>query len=204
MPSKIKKIVITGGPCAGKSSIIAMLKEEFGDDIITVPEAATMLLAGGFPMPGTHVDWSDEWQYAFQKSVLHLQKSLEDTYELMAQRKNAKLLICDNGLPSGAAYMPGGLEEFINMYAVDMQKELADYDAVIHLETIALSQPEKYGKHNNANRYTTLEQAISTDGLIKDIWESHAHQYILPSAWELEEKYHKAREIVAGYLENNI
>jgi len=198
----MNKIVITGGPCAGKSSIIAMLKDEFGDEIITVPEAATLLLTGGFPMPGKHIDWSDEWQYAFQKSVLHLQKSLEDTYSLMARRKAAKLLICDNGLPSGAAYMPGGLEEFINMYQVDFNKELQDYASVIHLETIALTQPHKYGKHNNETRYTTLEQAISLDGLIKDIWEDHPKRFIIPSSWKLEEKYHKAREIVAGYLKN--
>lgn len=198
----MKKIVITGGPCAGKSSIITMLKEEFGDGIITVPEAATLLLAGGFPMPGKHIEWCDEWQYAFQKSVLHLQKSLEDTYKLMAQRKGARLLICDNGLPSGAAYMPGGVPEFVGMYNIDFLAELADYEAVIHLETIALTQPEKYGKHNNESRYTTLDQAIKLDELIKDIWEDHEKRFILPSSWQLEEKYHKAKEVVAGYLQN--
>lgn len=197
---RISKIVITGGPCAGKSSIIAMLKDEFGDVIITVPEAATLLLAGGFPMPGKHLDWCEEWQHAFQKSVLYLQKSLEDAYSLMALRKGARLLVCDNGLPSGAAYMPGGIKEFIAMYGVDFGKELLDYDSVIHLETVALSQPEKYGKHNNESRYTTLEEAIKHDNLIKDIWESHASRFILPSSWKLEDKYHKALEVVKKYL----
>ncbi|MFA6525970.1 MAG: ATP-binding protein [Candidatus Buchananbacteria bacterium] len=196
----MNKIVITGGPCAGKSSIIAMLKDEFGDEIITVPEAATLLLTGGFPMPGKHIEWCDEWQYAFQKSVLHLKKSLEDTYSLMALRKGAKLLICDNGLPSGAAYMPGGMEEFIAMYGIDLLSEMADYSSVIHLETIALTQPHKYGKHNNETRYTTLEQAIKLDDLIKEIWEEHEKRFIIPSSWKLEEKYHKAREVVNGYL----
>lgn len=200
MPQEIKKVVITGGPCAGKSSIIAMLKDEFGDDIITVPEAATLLLAGGFPMPGKHLDWCDKWQHSFQRSVLHLQHSLEDTYSLMAQRKNAKVLVCDNGLPSGAAYMPGGIEEFVRMYEIDFPRELLNYDSVIHLETIALSQPEKYGKHNNENRYTTVEEAIKHDLLIKDIWEIHPHRLVLPSSWSLEEKFHKALEVVRKYL----
>jgi len=198
--NEITKIVITGGPCAGKTSIIAMLKEEFGDEIITVPEAATLLLAGGFPVPGQHVDWSDEWQYAFQKSVLNLCKSLEQTYALMARRKNAGILVCDNGLPSGAAYMPGGLAEFIQMFDIDLPQELKNYQAVIHLETIALAHPERYGKHNNSSRYTTLEHAIDLDLLIKEIWEDHEKRFIIPSGWKLEDKYHKVREVVKKYL----
>lgn len=196
----IKKIVITGGPCAGKSSIISMLKEEFGDDIITVPEAATLLLSGGFPMPGKHLELCDRWQYAFQKSVLHLQKSLEDAYSLMAERKQAKLLVCDNGLPSGAAYMPGGINEFISMYGVDFEQELADYDSIIHLETIALSQPEKYGRHNNENRYTSLAEAIKHDVLIKEIWKDHPRRLILDSILPLEEKFHRAKSLLTEIL----
>ena len=198
--SEIKKVVITGGPCAGKTSIINLLKEEFGDAIITVPEAATLLLAGGFPLPGKHLDWCDGWQYSFQKSVLHLQKSLEDAYSLMAERKGANLLLCDNGLPSGAAYMPGGIEEFAALYEIDFEKELLDYDSVIHLETIALSQPKKYGKHNNENRYTSLEEAIKRDILIKEVWQSHPRWQVIPSTWALEEKFHKAKETVKKYL----
>jgi len=197
---RINKIVITGGPCAGKSSIISMLKDNYGDEIITVPEAATLLLAGGFPMPGKHLDWCDRWQHAFQKSVLHLQKSLEETYALMAERKNVKLLVCDNGLPSGAAYMPGGIAEFIAMYGIDLEKELSDYSSVIHLETIALSQPEKYGRHNNESRYTTLEEAIKHDNLIKEIWFKHPQRLVLSSWQSLEDKYCLVKKLVDGYL----
>ncbi len=196
----MNKIVITGGPCAGKSSLIAMLKDEFGDEIITVPEAATLLLDGGYPLPGKHLDWSNEWQWAFQLSVLHLHKSLEKAFALMAERKGAKLLLCDNGLPSGAAYMPGGLKEFIELYGLDWEKELNDYDAIIHLETIALTKPEKYGRHNNASRYTTLQEAIIVDGKIKEIWQSHPCHQVLPSSWSLEEKYHKANDIIKKFL----
>lgn len=195
------KLVITGGPCAGKSSVVAMLKDEFGDEIITVPEPATLLLAGGFPAPGKHLDYSHEWQYAFQKSVLTLHRSLEEAFALMGAGKSAKLLVCDNGLPSGAAYMPGGVKEFERMYGIDFAKEIAAYDAVIHFETIALSAPEKYGRHNNEHRYTTIDQAIKHDEILKRIWSSHPKHFVMPSGWSLEDKYHKAREIVSSYLQ---
>jgi len=196
----IAKLVITGGPCAGKSSVASMLKEEFADQIITVPEAATLLLSGGFPMPGQHLDWCERWQRSFQRSVLQLQKSLEETYALMAERTGASLLICDNGLPSGAAYMPGGINEFIDYFCLDWIKELADYDAVIHLETIAISQPQKYGRHNNSSRYTTLEDAIIHDQIIKEVWENHPRRIIIPSNWSLEDKIKKVIEVTKRYL----
>ena len=194
------KIVITGGPCAGKSSVISMLKDDLGDDIITVPEPATLLLAGGFPAPGKHLEYSPDWQYAFQKSVLTLHRSLEDAFALMCAEKGAKLIICDNGLPSGAAYMPGGVEEFEQMYGIDFDKEVGEYACVIHLETIARVAPEKYGRHNNEHRYTTVEQAVMHDEILKQIWNRHPNHFVMPSGWSLEDKYHKVREIVSSYL----
>ena len=196
----IAKLVITGGPCAGKSSVASMLKEEFADRIITVPESATLLLSGGFPMPGQHLDWCERWQRSFQRSVLQLQKSLEETYALMAEKIGASLLVCDNGLPSGAAYMPGGINEFIDYFRLDWIKELSDYDAVIHLETIAISQPHKYGRHNNSSRYTTLEDAIIHDKIIKEVWENHPRRIIIPSNWSLEDKFKKVIEVTKKYL----
>lgn len=45
----MKKIVLTGGPCAGKTTVLNVLKQEFAGQILVIPEAATLLLSGGFP-----------------------------------------------------------------------------------------------------------------------------------------------------------
>lgn len=200
MALDIKKIVITGGPCAGKSSIVTSLKKEFGDSIITIPESATLLLAGGFPLPGKDLDLSDDWQYSFQKSVYQLQRSLEEVYALMAQKKGVKLILCDNGLPSAAAYMPGGLTEFINLFGVDLSKEFESYHTIIHLETVAIAYPERYGCYNNENRYTSRENAIKHDNLIKDIWSEHHNRFILNSELALEDKILTIRKMVERLL----
>jgi len=45
-----KKICITGGPCAGKTTLMASVTAEFinyGIKVYTVPEAATLLMKGG-------------------------------------------------------------------------------------------------------------------------------------------------------------
>lgn len=42
-------IAITGGPCAGKTSAMAAIKKDLtGHNVCIVPEAATLLFAGGF------------------------------------------------------------------------------------------------------------------------------------------------------------
>lgn len=44
----MKKIVITGGPCAGKTSVLDFLGRAHSDQFVIISEAATILLKGGF------------------------------------------------------------------------------------------------------------------------------------------------------------
>src|SRR5437879_4150288 len=100
----MKKIVLTGGPCSGKSTVHRALREQFPAQVVLVPEAATLLLGGGFPVPGQHLPWSPEWQAVFQAAVLPLQHHLEDAYLLVAGSRGSKLVVCDRGVLDGAAY----------------------------------------------------------------------------------------------------
>lgn len=169
----IKKIALVGGPCAGKTTILSAIREEFPDQTIFVPEVATLLLEGGFPAPGKHLSWSEKWQAAFQSAVLPLQQALEDTNELVAESKGSKLLVCDRGLLDGAAYTPGGVSEFCRRYNLDHGKALANYTAVIHLESLATADPEKYGKMGNNSRFEPLERAIEIEMAMRDAWKDH-------------------------------
>lgn len=48
--SNIVRIVLTGGPCAGKTTAIASIKQDLtqlGMKVLVVPEAATQLMNGG-------------------------------------------------------------------------------------------------------------------------------------------------------------
>ena len=47
---EILKIVITGGPCAGKTSALRRIKERYsklGFEVVHIPETATELISGG-------------------------------------------------------------------------------------------------------------------------------------------------------------
>ncbi len=175
----MKKIVLTGGPCSGKSTVQRALREEFHDQLILVPEVATLLLEGGFPVPGKHLPWSQEWQDAFQAAVLPLQHSLEEMYVLVAKNQGGKLIICDRGMLDGAAYIPGGVQEFCRRFGVDTAEVMAHYEAIIHLESLATADPEKYGRDGNDSRFEPLEKAQQVEYGTREAWAGHPRHLII-------------------------
>ena len=46
---KHRKIVLTGGPCAGKTTMAQILSRAFHGSVVNVPESASLLFSGGFP-----------------------------------------------------------------------------------------------------------------------------------------------------------
>jgi hypothetical protein len=175
----MKKVILTGGPCSGKSTVLEALRNEFGDKLILVPEVATVLLEGGFPLPGKDLEWSEKWQAAFQSAILPLQKSFEDSYALVAAAKGCSVIVCDRGMLDGAAYTPGGVQEFCRRYDVSEQEINDRYAAVINLTSLAVIDPEKYGKAGNAARFEPLTQAIALDQSTKAAWASHPNRHII-------------------------
>lgn len=197
----MRTIVLTGGPCAGKSTVLEVLQEEFAGRVLVVPEVASMLLSGGFPVPGKDLEWSSEWQASFQSAVLPVQIQLEETYALKAeQRKGVFLLICDRGLLDGAAYTPGGVDAFCKMYGVNHSEALARYAAVLHLESLAVGNPDLYGKSNNVSRFEGLEAAARLEHATRAAWQVHPRWTLLTCENGLEGKITRACTTVRQIL----
>ncbi|MEI6296610.1 MAG: ATP-binding protein [bacterium] len=175
----MKKIVITGGPCGGKTTVISALGVEFEKEVAVVPEVATMLLEGGFPTPGRDVEWSEEWQEAFQNVILPLQKSVERVIVIKAKKEGKKILICDRGILDGAAYTPGGSDEFCKKFNLNQDDCLNGYDAIVHLESLSVVDPDKYGKAGNSHRFEPLEKAIEIEASVKKVWEKHHRHFVI-------------------------
>jgi predicted ATPase len=192
----LKKIVLTGGPCSGKTTILQILRTELGDRVVPVPEAATLLLANGFPNPGTHVSWSPQWQAALQAAILPLQMALEDAYTLVALEKSKELIVCDRGALDGAAYTPGGVDEFCRQHNLDIDRVLARYEAVIHLESLASAAPEKYGSDGNLSRFESLAEAQRLEHATRSIWGRHPRHLVIAGRLGFESK----RAEVLGHI----
>lgn len=109
---KILKIVLTGGPCAGKSTAAERMKNELakaGYRIFVVPEAATLMFKGGSlleDIKGAKGLNTDESVVQFQTNLMLTQIHLEGLFESLAAHTGLpSVLICDRGIMDGRAYM---------------------------------------------------------------------------------------------------
>ena len=91
---KVHKILLTGGPCAGKTTLLAKLQsilDNKGYRVYSVPEAATMMMTAG-----TNLDSSKEssdYQIALQTSMLKMQMNLEDVFVELAENESYSSLV---------------------------------------------------------------------------------------------------------------
>lgn len=198
--NNIKVIVLTGGPCSGKSTVLRMLQDEFSEQLVVVMEVATVLLEGGFPLPGKDLEWSEDWQSALQSAVLPLQISFEQSHALVAQKRKVKLLVCDRGLLDGAAYIPGGITEFCKCYGIVETEANGRYKMIIHLESLATSDPGRYGQMGNDARFESLERAQELEQATRAAWQSHENRIIIDGKCGIEGKIAEVINIVRQLL----
>ncbi len=197
---QITKIVITGGPCAGKSTAMSWIQEAFmqmGYVVLFVPETATELITGGV------APWTCESNVIYQKYQMILQKEKERIFEEAAKGMDATkvLIVCDRGLLDNKAYMID--KEFKQLLDElnDNEVELRDtYDAVFHLVSAAKGAQEFYTTANNAARKESVEEAARLDDQLIYAWSGHPHLRIIDNKGNFEDKMKKLIKEIASFL----
>jgi predicted ATPase len=165
----IRRVAITGGPGAGKSTVAARLGRELDGQVVVVPEAATHLLGGFFPRIA-----DDEERRAVQRAIYHVQLNLEAVHRKRAGQ--GTVLLFDRGLLDGAAYWPDGCEAFFEAVCGDAAAARAQYDAVVFLETAAvggLSIDGDSAEGQNRARTEGQAEAVRIDALLRQVWAPH-------------------------------
>lgn len=196
----INKIVITGGPCAGKTTGMSWIQNAFtrrGYTVLFVPETATELISGGV------APWTCGSNAEFQQCLLSLQIEKEKIFEMAATTMNAEkvLIVCDRGTIDNKAYM--NEEEFaIAMNYIDSNEvEMRDsYDAIFHLVTAAKGAEEFYTTANNNARTETVEQAAMIDDKLISVWTGHPHLRIIDNSTGFEGKMKRLVAEIASFL----
>ncbi len=197
----MKKIVLTGGPCAGKTSVVQAVQQHFGEVVSFVPEVATMLLSSGWPLPGRDIDWTPNWRDTFQRAIVTTQRELEDAYELTARQHDQQLLLTDRGIMDGAAYHPSN-RAFLEATNTDHEAALSRYTAVVHLESIAVANPSLYSRGNNPYRYEDLDEAISLEAATRRAWLDHP-QHVVIEGDDLTHKTQTVLQLIQEVLDND-
>ena len=196
---EVTKIVITGGPCAGKTTAMSWIQNNFsklGYKVMFVPETATELINGGL------APWDLSTSYDYQKIVFLNQMIKEDSfYESAKKMNNDKILIvCDRGLMDNKAYM--NEEEYrrvLEDYNLSKSKIMDRYDAVFHLVSAAKGAKEYYNLDNEA-RTETVEEAASLDDKLISSWTGHSHLRIIDNSTDFDEKMRKLIKEIAHVL----
>jgi len=175
------RVVITGGPCAGKTEVWRFLGEAFPAGV-PVPEAATQLILDGKSEDSLGLE-------KFQRAVYERQLALE-----RAGRAKGLLLLCDRGLLDGLAYFPG----LLACLDISQEEVLGRYAMVIQVEVIR--DPEAYSLHFSTNpaRHEDHARALALETALERIYEGHPNHVFLPGS--LEEKKREALRLVSERL----
>ncbi|MCC7383978.1 MAG: ATP-binding protein [Deltaproteobacteria bacterium] len=183
-----KRIVLTGGPGAGKSAVLEIVRQYFCEHLHVLPEAASLLFAGGFPRGNAL-----HQRQATQRAIFYVQRELEATSEV---EEGVAIILCDRGTIDGSAYWPGpgDLWPAIHTKRAD---ELVRYAAVIHLRTPAAHQGYN---HDNPMRTECAADAATIDERIVQAWAGHPRRFFIESTPDFFEKAHRAIEVLKAEL----
>lgn len=178
-----KRVVLTGGPGAGKTAVLEFMRLAFCRHVVILPEAAGVVFGGGFPRHR-----GVAYLRAAQRAIFHVQRQLEEG----AEGENAAIVVCDRGTPDGGAYWPGPgtLWEAVGTTPAE---ELGRYASVIHLRT-----PTDENGYNFSNplRTETVEEALAIDRAIQEIWSPHPGYREVPAAEDFLVKARMALELL--------
>lgn len=187
----VAKIVLTGGPCAGKTTTISRIEEhlnEKGYHVLVLNECATELIKGGIRPFGENA----LSVYDFQNEVLNLQVYKEKRYQDIIDKFDDSvkcILVSDRGVIDNKAYL--GQELFDKLLEQNNVKEedmLNEYNLVIHMITVASDIKNNYSNSTNTARFEDADEAIDLDKRTSDAWSKHPNMKVVPVTEILNDK----------------
>ena len=196
---KIIKIVITGGPCGGKTSSLLKLKTHFsqkGYNTLLVPESATAIMNGGITPANCGI-------LSYERCEISLQISLERLFEYAAESINANstIIICDRGIFDNKAWMTDEeFEQVLSEEGMSSKSVLSGYDAVFHLVSAAKGAEAYYTLDTNTVRIEKIEEARVLDEKIIQAWSDHPYFRIIDNSTSFNKKIERLISEIEAYL----
>ncbi len=192
---RIPLVVLTGGPCCGKTTFLGMLREKLPNAVHCVPEVASIVIGQlGITPPGDSLG-----MLRFEQTLGRIQSIFEATSLEDAVRSKKTLMVLDRGSMDRAAYLQGGIEQLVALDRTTAQHEYGRYAIVLCFE---VPPPEIYEtqRRNNPARSETYEQAMALQERIKLAWNSHPNFHLVRNAKSWEEKEKMALCLIAPFL----
>lgn len=184
----MKRIVITGGPGAGKTASLEMARRILCDHVGFAPESASIVFGGGFPR-----EQRQSAECAAQRAIFHIQHELESLFE---DRKDIAVVLCDRGTVDCAAYWPRAEADFYREVGTTHEAELARYAVVLHLRP----PPRREGYKQEGLRIESASEAAKIDARIEHCWRGHPRRIFVEHTHDF---HAKVREVI-GFVEREL
>ena len=196
----VLKIVLTGGPCAGKTQILSRLTqilEGRGFKVFTVFETATALILNGI-CPSESVPLEE-----FQNFVLGMQIQNENLFDNVVSYYDTNKIIVfyDRGIMDSCAYVDKEtvFKSMLEKRGLTFADVYSRYDAVLHLVTAAdgaeefyqWNDPTKDDVGNNAARSESPEEARIKDKKTLNAWIGHPHLRVFDNSTDFDGKINR-------------
>lgn len=198
----MKKIVLTGGPCAGKTTALVKIMEHFssiGYKVFIIPELPTLFLQAGMD----YLTDNKDLFYEGEKATLEMQIALEDKFLQMAKSvKQPVLIVCDRGTMDISAYMnPVLWNQIISDAKMNNEMLRSRYDAVLHLVSAADGAEQFYTTATNNKRTEDIELARILDKKVIQAWSEHPHLRVINNHEDFETKLERVLQEISDVLE---
>lgn len=191
----IKRVVLTGGPGSGKTTVLDKIRDVYareGIKVLVVAETATELINSGISFLDSTVSLLD-----FQELVLRLQLAKESIVDraIELSSKEDILVIYDRGTIDNTAYI--NKEEFENVLTrLNHEKSFSDllnkYDLVINL----VGREDFYTTENNKARSESVTEALKLGDRTLQSWVGHPKVRIVKPKDTVEEKINEVLNII--------
>lgn len=155
------KIVLTGGPCGGKTESIQFLSKklvELDYSVRIVDETANALLQLGY-MPNRNISTFDFQNLLFKIQFLK---------EYISEGKS-EIILCDRGIFDGMVYIDtDGFQKILELNRLDKERLFSTYDGVLYFRSIAYEYPDEFSKKRI---YESPQVGMNRDEWCFRIWE---------------------------------
>lgn len=184
----MKRIVITGGPGAGKTACLEVARRTLCDHVGFARESASIVFGGGFPREPRELA-----ECAAQRAIFHVQHELETLFD---DRADLEVVLCDRGTLDCAAYWPRAEADFYRELGTTHAAELARYAIVIHLRP----PPDGDGYKRKGLRIESAAEAARIDTRIEHCWRGHPSRFFVEHTHDFHAKVRRVLEVVQDGL----
>lgn len=203
----IKRIVLTGGPCAGKTTALVRIIEHFsnlGFKVFCVPEVPTLYSQGGW----SYLTPNRDLYYEGELAILRTQLALENSFMRLAETcTKPTFVVCDRGTMDISAYIDKAMwEDLCQKCGTDSNELRQRYDAVLHLVSAADGAEQYYTTATNSTRYEQANEeglriARDLDKKVNKAWTGHPHLRVINNHDNFDTKINRVLKEISNVLE---